>query len=308
MVGLRLRISDEQLYNWTKPAFGTEETRADQTAEIVRTAIKSHPILSPLNIRVFPKGSYKNNTNVRRESDIDIAVEYRAMMRVEYAPGAEYMDRLLPSYSGTFAATGIQVFKTAVGEALRLAFTPQSVDGSGNRVFRVRASAKTMDADVIPCTTYGFYLPDGSSRRGIELILDKPDGQRHFNYPDQHYDNGVSKNKNTQLRYKNVVRILKNIEDRLVAADSMQSMPSFLIECLAYNVVDTIYTSATTWRDMVRGVCRVINWYTEQPEPDNELYRWREVNGHKFLFHPNQKWLREEANLFGILALQEVSA
>ena len=67
-----MTISDDQLSSWTKPWFNNEEERAEKTKELVKSAVDIH--LKDLNIRVFAKGSYPNNTNVRKDSDIDIAV------------------------------------------------------------------------------------------------------------------------------------------------------------------------------------------------------------------------------------------
>ncbi len=36
----------------------------------------------PGSVRVYVKGSYANNTNVRRDSDVDIAVEWTATIEV----------------------------------------------------------------------------------------------------------------------------------------------------------------------------------------------------------------------------------
>lgn len=68
-------VSDDQLANWTKPAFGNEEEKADYTERMIREAVNAHPVLKDLDVRVFAKGSFKNNTNVRRDSDVDVAVE-----------------------------------------------------------------------------------------------------------------------------------------------------------------------------------------------------------------------------------------
>lgn len=282
-----MQITDEQLSRWTSPASEHEEAKAERTERMIREAVNAHPVLKDLPIRVHAKGSVKNNTNVRLNSDVDVAVEYEGMIQLEYANGGHFGMTGLTPYSGPYQNGQLYLYKAAVGAAMQEAFGPASVDSSGNRVFRVRASDKSLAADVAPCTTYWFYWPN-SFHKGIELILDRSDGLRHFNYPDQHLTGGRDKNTRTGRRYKSVVRIIKNIEDQLVKAGKMQEVPSFLIECLVYNVPDSVFTAATPWRQMVVNTCSAIWAYTQSPEPTTG--RWTEVNGIKWLFSPSQRW------------------
>ena len=289
-----MRVTDDQLSRWTKPAFGNEEELAANTEAAVRRAVSQHPILSQLNIRILPKGSIKNNTNVRRDSDIDVAVVLQSHIALEYTEGATMQDTGLMPYSGI----SLPDFKAAVGQAMANEFGVANVDGSGNKVFRIRGSHRVMNADVIPSSRY-WYVGKGWHHEGIALILDNPDGRVHFNYPDQHHSNGVAKNNRTGRSYKRGVRILKNIENHLVANSLLQQeFPSFLVESMAYNVPDTIYNSTATWRDQVKAMCEHMWGYVNTSAEPADGLRWVEVNGHKFLFGPHQKWSKAEAANF----------
>lgn len=302
-----MKATDDQLANWTKPAFGNEEEKAEYTERTIRDAVKAHPLLSDLDVRVFAKGSFKNNTNVRRDSDVDVAVEYRGVITTQFAEGASFSGLGLAPYTGPFGnAAGKRAFKAAVGEAMRQAFGLSAVDGSRNKVFTVRASSRSLAADVVPCTTYRYYWPSGAWRQGIELILDRPDDRRHVNYPEQHYANGVAKNKATSKRFKSTVRILKNIENQLVAAGEIREIPSYFVECLAYNVSDSDYTAPTTWREIVSNASAEIWRYCKEPEPAVEGDRWVEVNRGKYLFHWQQRWTRADGERFALMAWQMV--
>lgn len=293
-----MRVSDDQLTNWTKPAFDNEDQLANATEQRIREAINSHALLRQLPIKVFAKGSYKNNTNVRRLSDIDIAVEYTGMIQTDFANGLDFSHSGLMSYANSqFAGVSLPRFKQAVGEALTRAFG-KAVDGSGNKVFKIRGSDKVFQADVVPCTTYHFYTQPLTPRKGIELILDRPDGLRHFNYPEQHETNGIAKNNSTGRRYKSVVRILKNINEHLRTNGNTEQYPSYMIESLAFNVNNSVYLQGTPWRALVSNVLVAIYDYLSKPEPTNENERWTEVNGHKWLFHPQQNWTRQQATNF----------
>lgn len=297
-----MRVSDNQLTNWTKPAFDNEDQLAIATERKIREAINGHALLKQLPVRVFAKGSYKNNTNVRRLSDIDIAVEYTGMVRTEFANGLDFSHSgLTPYNSSQFAGVSLLIFKQAVGEALTAAFG-NAVDGSGNKVFKIRGSDRVFQADVVPCTTYHFYTQPFAPRKGIELILDRPDGIRHFNYPEQHEANGIAKNNSTGRRYKSVVRILKNINEYLRTSGNTERYPSHMIESLAFNVNDTVYLQRTPWRSLVSNVLVAIYDYLSKPEPTNENERWTEVNSHKWLFHSSQNWTRQQATNFVVNA------
>lgn len=264
-----MRASDNQLTNWTKPAFDNEDQLATSTEQKIREAINSHALLKQLPVRVFAKGSYKNNTNVRRLSDIDIAVEYTGMIQTDFANGLDFSHSgLMPYANSQFAGVPLLSFKQAVGEALTRTFG-NVVDGSGNKVFKIRGSDKVFQADVVPCTTYHFYTQPFTPRRGIELILDRPDGLRHFNYPEQHEANGVAKNNSTGRRYKSVVRILKNINEHLRTSGNTEQYPSHMIESLAFNVNDSVYIQGTPWRELVSNVLVAIYVYLSKASTNN---------------------------------------
>lgn len=68
---------DATLRTWIKPPSNAEETRRDNTEALIRAALDDYTPLPNATIRVFAQGSYKNKTNVRLLSDVDIAVEYQ---------------------------------------------------------------------------------------------------------------------------------------------------------------------------------------------------------------------------------------
>ena len=73
-----MSIDWEQTFrNWSKPSSKTESTKAENAERMIRTAINNSQILSAKDISVIPQGSYRNNTNVREDSDVDIAVLFQ---------------------------------------------------------------------------------------------------------------------------------------------------------------------------------------------------------------------------------------
>jgi len=302
-------ISEEQLAAMTRPAFGNEEERATNTERMIREAVGEHALLAALPVAVYAKGSYRNNTNVRRDSDVDVAVEYTGINFPTYDSSVDpnEVDRVLglTPYDGPLrdsaGNTDMMIFKNAVGEALARAFGSGSVTRH-NKVFTVRESRRSVAADVIPCATHVHYWSARSSARGIRLLPDRPTWQRIDNYPQQQYDNGVAKNLRTQKRYKRVVRILKSLENRMVADAASPAVPGYLVECLVFGAPES-YFNRYTWAERVRAVLTHIWKDTESVECES---RWFEVNGVKLLFHAAQKWTRQDARNFVLAAWQYV--
>jgi hypothetical protein len=302
-------ISEKQLLAWTQRAFDNEDARAENTERMIRAAIDAHPLLAELGVSVFAKGSYKNNTNVRRDSDVDIAVEYTDIVYNQYGPDTD-RDRVravrgYEPYSGPFrdasGNTEIGKFKDAVGEALIGAFGADPVTRS-NKIFTVRESSRSLAADVVPCAQNRKHWSPERYVEGIRLLPDHPAGHPIINYPRQHYAQGVAKNEDTSQRFKRAVRILKNLENQMVKDKASPEAASYLIECLTFNCPDTCFL-APTWAERTRSVVSHIWHDTEETASER---RWYEVNGIKYLFHSNQKWSREEARAFAHAAWQYV--
>lgn len=305
-------VSEDQLISWTKPAFGNEDAKRQDTERIISEAIRGQPFLATLSadLSVYAKGSYKNNTNVRRDSDVDVAVEYTGVTFPEYGPGTS-QDQVRAAlgvgpYSGPFrreSGVGFDQarFKAAIEDAMVEAFGAGAVT-RGNKVITVRESSRSLAADVIPCGTFRKYWSPARYRQGIRLLPDRSPGWEIENYPQQHYDNGVAKNLATSKRFKSVARILKNLENRMVRDGASPEVPSFLIECLAYNAPDGCF-AASTWGERVR---KVLFHVWDDTGKDGYAKRWMEVNDIKYLFHSHQKWTRDEARAFSRAAWQYV--
>src|SRR5271163_3381226 len=72
----------------TKRSSDNEEERRARTEREVRAAFARSTRLSGTPLKIYVKGSYANNTNVRLDYDVDMAVEYRGLYYID-ATGAE---------------------------------------------------------------------------------------------------------------------------------------------------------------------------------------------------------------------------
>src|ERR1700694_2293105 len=127
-------------------------------------------------------------------------------------------------------------YKNDVETALKSYFGRDAVT-RGNKAFDIHENTYRVDADVVACFEYRWYRKDQTFREGTAFLQDK--GGRITNWPDQNYENGVAKNQETGGRFKDVVRILKRLrnkmaDERITAA---HPIPLFLIECLVWNVL-----------------------------------------------------------------------
>lgn len=280
---------EDTLASWTGPSSDTEQEKQERTERMIGEAVSNHAAFRGCILRVYAKGSYANNTNVKADSDVDIAVQCGD---VEYwdeeAAGAHTPGS---PYTGIWTPTKL---RTELGAALKAKF-PGQVDSSGSTAFRINSSTARVDADVVPCFDYKYYLRGGGSREGAKIF--KKDGTSFENYPQQQLDNGRAKNTRTSSRYKRTVRIMKRVENVMVANGSHRDVPSFLVECLVYNCPDSIL-NRSTWTDIVRGVIVHIWQELQGEEPTNNSDRWLEANECKYLFHAAQVWNRADGRDF----------
>lgn len=79
---------EDTLAGWTGPSSATEQDKQDRTERMVKEAIASHESFEDCSLKVYAKGSYAN-TNVKADSDVDIAVECtECVYWEEQSPGA----------------------------------------------------------------------------------------------------------------------------------------------------------------------------------------------------------------------------
>lgn len=285
--GKNMATSLENLLNgWTGPSSTTEQDKQQRTERMVKEAVKAHAQFNDCLPSVYATGSYPNNTNVKADSDVDIAVQCH---EAEYY--GEETESVRPKYTGIWTPTKL---RDELGAALRAKF-PSQVDDSGSTAFRINSSTARVDADVIPCFDYRYYFSSGGSCEGTKVF--RKSGYGFENYPAQHLENGKSKNTRTGTRYKKAVRILKRVENAMVEKGVHREVQSFFVESLVYNCPDRIFTRPT-WADTVRDIL-VHVWNSLQgDEPSESSDRWLEANDCKYLFHLFQKWTRADGRDF----------
>ncbi len=295
---------EEWLRDAARPPSHTEDTKRAKTEQEIKLALRIHEPLRGRPYTVYAKGSYANNTNVRLDYDVDIAVEYT---------GSYFCDTMFDLEGRNLQEVGgvpntdpytIGDLKQDVRAALEAAYGSAAIT-DGEIAYRIRERKTTLPADVVPCWLY---------RRYDSIIAGRPsyhEGSRVFprsgghkdNYPKLQIVNGTAKNDRTSRRYKRMVRALKKLQTRLVSSGKLdKELASYLIECLVYNVPDPNFNTPSYLGDMQNVLATIYN-ATLVGGNANE---WLHVHGLVYLFGDHEKWTQIEARALAQAAWNEL--
>ena len=287
--------------SWTKPPSDSEATKCENAERMIRRAIASSEEMAALDIRVFAQGSYRNNTNVRLDSDVDICVCCTTFLFTEYWSSITDSETNI----GRNIAYSYSQFKNQVETALVSCFGREEVI-RGDKAFDLHSNTYRVDADVVAAWEHRRYerRQDGSVYylSGTQFTSDA--GRVVINWPQQHYERGVAKNLATGRRYKEIVRALKRLrnEMRENGIDAAKPVPSFLIESLVFNAPNEGFCRGSYMADMQYILATLYN----NTQTDDTCNEWLEVNGLKYLFHATQPWSRHAANAYLLAAWEYI--
>jgi hypothetical protein len=278
---------------WGMPPGDTEKAKCENAERAIKKAINASEKLRSKQIEIFPQGSYANRTNVRQDSDVDICVLYTGAFFPDYSLSQGLDDGILGHIDGTYLYSD---FKNDVESALIAQFGAKAVT-RGNKAFDVHANTYRVDADVVPCFEHRRFM--GTFLKNHRLLgteLRPDDGGRIINWPQQNYDNGVAKNSETNRRFKAVTRIMKRLRNEMAEKGytSAEPIPSYLIECLVWNVPDEDLRQDTYTSSVRHSIAHLWN----ETRTDESCGEWGEVNELKYLFRDSQPWRRNQVNTF----------
>lgn len=294
LAAIKSSTLEDKLKRWAKGPGADHDRRCENAVNMVRDAISKSPELDQYRVQVFVKGSHRHKTNISTNSDIDIAVMADSVFYSEYPAGMTKDEFDHSSSTLTF-----EDFKSKVVQALKDKFGWEYVT-VGDKSIKIKSNTYHLHADVVPCFKYLLYVDRWTCLTGTRLRSDS--GVMITNWPQQDYDNGVTKNTNTSRRYKRIVRILKNLRNEMKQEGKFtQDVPSYLLECLAWNVSDACYLCTSLKENLESVLLRI--WSETK---DGKTPAWKEVNNIKPLFGPEQKWSARLANSFALAALSHL--
>lgn len=281
---------EQTFASWTRPASDSEQTKYENTSRSIKAALASHQPLSEYSFEVYAKGSYPNYTNVRQDSDVDVAAELTDFIQNEFIYEASELSLQDVSPGATTYTKGYTLaqFKDDVEAALVATFGRTAVT-RGKKALHIRESTQGLKADVVPCNSIRTWTSRTQYADGIQLRNDARPSEHIINYPKQHLAEGKEKNRLCSKRYKSVVRILKRLENEMVDGDMISPVPSFLIESAVWNAPNGCFLNPHDWTGRVRAVLRHIfnGTLTDECIRSND---WLEANGEKYLFFDGQNW------------------
>lgn len=285
-----MSIPESRLESWSAQG---AVTTSKNTYEAIRTALNASPRLTGRDIEIYLQGSYKNTTNIRRDSDVDIVVQLNDTF---YSDERQLTleQRVVRDRAYQKSTYSYFDFRHDVADALQKAFGEQSIK-DGNKCLKVKGNSSRLDADVVPCCQYRrysyFYSDFNQSYSEGMCFWTKNEMRQVVNFPKLHYANGVNKNQCTNSWYKPVIRMFKNARTYLVDNKDLGSdiAPSYFVECLMFNVPHECYGGSYT-----SSYLEVVNWL-------NAIDRSNFVcqNGQVYLFGPTEEqWSDVNAKQF----------
>lgn len=272
------------LSSWIQPSSQNEEQQQERAQRMVEEAIAAKSVLDTVSKKIYAKGSYPNNTNVRNDSDVDIVVECQHPFFSEKASGITLTNT--SSYEGVWTRS---YWRECIIYALVDKFGASSVDTTGKIAIEIAAvTGSRPSIDVVPSFLYKRSITYDTAIEGTCVWT--TDSKKVVNWPNQQLVNGRQKNTDSGGRYKRFVRALKNAENVLAANGAIAELPSYFMECLVWNVDNGILQ----YGDLEQGFKLTLAEIYGAVTNETRRSTLQEPNKIKPLFG-NQKWAPEDA-------------
>jgi hypothetical protein len=292
-----MAIPESQLDTWSKQG---SVTQSAATYETIRNVLndKTSPFYSK-DYSIFLQGSYGNDTNVFRDSDVDIVIR---LNQTYYSNTKQLNEAAMANYEKVFslATYAYPEFKADVLDWLRMKFG--SDVKVGKKAIFIRANGARRNVDVLVCTTHRRYR-EGSN--GVDNQYDEgisfwSDGVEINNFPKQHSENCTLKHQATNNCFKPLVRIYKNMRNRMVDEGYIAEgvAPSYFIEGMLWNVPNekfekshqASFVETFNWileSDRAELVCaNELHWLVR----DNNKVCWSSADFDAYLYAVKEYW------------------
>lgn len=285
-----MAISEKQLETWSH--IGAVKASKDTYAIIRGELEDAEAPYAKRDFKIFLQGSYGNDTNIYADSDVDVIIRLDSVYYYDLSKLSDE-EKALYEAARTAGGTSFVTFKGEVVKQLEDQF-PGKVEPGDKAIF-VQGYGARRDADVLACVQHRKYTryKSPSDYAYVEgICFWNSAGQKIVNYPKQHSDNTTTKHQATGQYFKPMVRILKNMRNRMVEDGYLEEgvAPSYFLEGMLYNVPDDKF--GTSYVDtFVASINWLINTDREYLECANEQY---------FLLHPSSlvTWRAEKMQTY----------
>ncbi len=229
-------IPESQLETWSHQGSVTQSAQTHGTIREVLNDSAS-PYYSK-DFSIFLQGSYGNDTNVYRDSDVDIVI---CLNQIYYSDTNALTEGAKSSYNKAFSRAPYQYADFKADVIAWLAKTYGADVVPGKKALLIKGNGTRRDADVLVCAQHRRYR---ASSNGTDDQYDEgicfwtSDGTQIINFPKQHAENCTTKHNGTNQWFKRVVRVYKNMRNRMIddgyIADGVA--PSYFMEGMLWNV------------------------------------------------------------------------
>lgn len=298
-----MAINNNQLQIWTNAPGGT---KIHHTHEQIRTALSQSEALHVRSYEVYLQGSYANSTNIKSDSDVDVVVQLNSTFSPNTTSLTPFQKNL---FDLTYQNASYQWldFRRDVISALTSYFGTQKIKTDGNKSIKLKGSDNLLNADIVPCLQYRNYSSFDLSNKedfteGMKFWTIR-EAKEIINFPKIHLRYGEEKNSQlrTDEKYKDIVRIIKNIRRRMVEDHGYDPKiaPSYFIECAVYNVPDDHFngdhqTSLTYVLDFLLRRCNVNQLRTVSHQHKlfgDEIWQWNKPHASDFFGQAEQYFI-----------------
>lgn len=289
----------------------TEREKAARTHTAIREHLETDPALKKYTIDTFLQGSYKNSTNVRGDSDVDMGSETDEVFYydTDWLPTEPRYEHGVPTTSlkesveqslNQLGKGGFTFweYRADVLASLHREYGVQGVV-DGNKAIMVKGNTYRLDADVLPCTSFRQYFKDwqgkASYHTGIAFYTKSHD--RIVNFPKQHFENLAEKDQRKDGKVKGCIRILKRIRNELEDQGQWdrKRSPSFYLESFVWNAPDDKFNGG--YDSVVENVLGYLYHDLKDKKAKNELNSYAQANNIFPLFHA-KFWNADDAIAF----------
>lgn len=222
----------------TMAAIGAQVT-SKETYATVKLALEAEGTGYASKIyNVFLQGSYGNDTNIYKESDVDVVIRLDSIFTYDLSSLPADQKQAFSAVHGAAPYTHTH-FREDVLKALSARFEEHVKPGT--KAIVIEPFHNRRKTDVLIATQhrkYARYVSSVDESFVTGISFHKSDGTRVANYPKQHRENLITKNQATNEWFKHIVRIFKNARQKLIEQGEIDSgiAPSYYLEGLLYNV------------------------------------------------------------------------
>ncbi len=292
-----MAIPQSQLVSWANQ--GAVIT-AQATHKSIRNALENNqsPIKERIlknEVEVYLQGSYKNNTNIRGDSDVDLVVELNTTFG-HNAHSLPLEQKQLHDSAYSNATYGWEEFREDVITALENYFRDTMIDTTGNKSIKLKSAPGRLKTDIVPAIRfreYSFFFGTNNFKadRGIKFYH-KATKRAIINFPHHHFENGRDKNSKGRTNgwFKPIVRVFKNARSYLIDNNSLSknTAPSYFLQSLLYNVPDSRF--GTSYQNTVFNILEYLY--------NNSMSNFRCQNKLDLLFGSTpEQWNESDAGL-----------